>query len=46
MAHHEAPKTDNQCSPCEEDGCADALAAVAIIAVVVATVTYWLHGMA
>jgi hypothetical protein len=30
----------------EEDGCADAFAATAIIAVVVAVVTFWLHGMA
>ena len=29
----------------EEDGTADAWAAVVIIAVVVATVCFWLHGM-
>lgn len=37
----------NDCNTtCEEDGCADAMAAVAVIAIVVATVTFWLHGMA
>ena len=46
MAHHEAPQGNNNCSPCEEDGCADAFAATAIIAVVVAVATYWLAGMA
>ena len=37
---------DNCSTECEEDGCADALAATAIIAIVVLAVTFWLHGMA
>jgi hypothetical protein len=45
MAHHEAPQT-NCNTDCEEDGCADALAAVAILIVVVSAVTFWLAGMA
>jgi hypothetical protein len=45
MAHHEAPQ-NNSSNQCEEDGSADALAAVAVIAVVVATVSFWLAGMA
>jgi uncharacterized membrane protein len=27
------------------DGCADVIATIAIIAIVVSTVVYWLHGM-
>lgn len=46
MAHHQAPQESNCSNSCEEDGCADAFAAFAVIAVVVSTVVYWLHGMA
>lgn len=46
MAHHSAPKEQSHCNACEEDGCADAFAAVALITIVVATVVFWLHGMA
>ncbi len=46
MAHHEAPKNADCQTSCEADGCADALAAVAVIAVVVAAVSFWLAGMA
>lgn len=46
MAHHEAPKNTACQTGCEEDGCADAFAAVAVITIVVATVAFWLHGMA
>ncbi len=43
MAHIE-PSNSNL-SASNEDGCADALATVAIITLVVATVAFWLHGM-
>jgi hypothetical protein len=46
MAHHNAAPQNTDCSStCEADGCADAFAATAVIAVIVATVVYWLHGM-
>jgi hypothetical protein len=46
MANHQDPQK-NQCNTaCEEDGCADAFAAVAVITVVVAAVCFWLSGMA
>jgi hypothetical protein len=36
----------NDCNTAtEEDGCADAFAATAVIAVVVAAVCFWLNGM-
>lgn len=41
MAQHE----DKNCG-CEEDGCADAFAAVAIITLFACVMTFWLHGMA
>lgn len=40
MAQHE----DKDCG-CEEDGCADAFAAIALIALFVGAMTYWLHSM-
>ncbi len=40
MAQHQ----DKNCG-CEEDGCADALATILIIAIVVAAASFWLHGM-
>ena len=40
------PKSNDSNTAVEEDGSADAWAAAAIIFVVVATVTFWLHGMA
>ncbi|MBK8288639.1 MAG: hypothetical protein KAY78_06360 [Pseudomonadales bacterium] len=46
MAHHQAPQNNDCSTTCEEDGCADAFAAVAVIAVVVAAVCFWLNGMA
>lgn len=46
MAHHQTPQDNNCSNSCEEDGCADALAATAVIAVVVAVVSFWLSGMA
>ncbi len=47
MAHHQAPKADNTGDVnCDADGCADAIAATVIIAVVVSTVVFWLSGMA
>ena len=39
------PKSNDSNTAVEEDGSADAWAAAAIIAVVVATVSFWLHGM-
>ncbi len=45
MAHHQAPQ-DNCSNTCEADGCADAFATVAIMTIVIATVVFWLHGMA
>ena len=47
MAHHQAPKIDNSSDTSHEvDGRADAFAATAIIAIIVISVSYWLHGMA
>lgn len=40
------PQKNDSNPACEKDGCADAFAAVAVIAVVVATVCFWLNGMA
>ncbi len=44
MSQHE-PITSNQANPTNGDGCADALATIVIIALVVSTVVFWLHGM-
>ena len=41
----ENPKSNESNTPVEENGTADALASVAIIAVVVAAVCFWLLGM-
>jgi hypothetical protein len=41
MSNHEMPSTD---SSCNSDSCADAKALIAIIAVVVTTVCFWLLG--
>ncbi len=51
MAHQPASKVDfsnvdNAASTIEPDGSADAIAAVAVIAIIVAAVSFWLHGMA
>lgn len=43
MANPQAPQQNN--IDTDADGGADAFAAVAIIAVVVGAVVYWLHGM-
>ncbi|MEZ5540090.1 MAG: hypothetical protein R3E63_09155 [Pseudomonadales bacterium] len=40
MAQHE----EKNCG-CEEDGCADALVAIALIALYVGVMSFWLHGM-
>lgn len=40
------PNSNDSNTAVEEDGAADAWAATAIIAVVVAAATFWLHGMA
>ncbi|HQQ62667.1 MAG TPA: hypothetical protein PLF22_03750 [Pseudomonadales bacterium] len=45
MANPHAPQQSSN-TETDKDGSADAFAAVAIIAVVVSTVVYWLHGMA
>lgn len=44
MSQHE-PTTSNQTTQDSGDGCADALAAIAIIALVVSCVAFWLHSM-
>lgn len=48
MAHHE-PTTSNTSNSTTQDssgdGCADAFATIAIIALVVGTVAFWLHSM-
>ncbi len=46
MANSEKTQKVDSNIAVEEDGCADAFAATAIIAVVVLAVTFWLHGMA
>jgi hypothetical protein len=42
MSQHEASH-NNQAD--QGDGCADAFASIAIIALIVSAVAYWLHGM-
>ena len=44
MSHHE-PSCSTQADQCDSDGCADALATVALIALVVIAAAFWLHGM-
>lgn len=44
MSHHE-PTTSNSGIQSSGDGCADALATVAIIALIVGAAVFWLHGM-
>jgi hypothetical protein len=46
MAHHESPQkqTDEQ-QQSEENGGADALAAIALITLFVCAMSFWLHGM-
>lgn len=44
MSQHESSHS-NPVDQSSGDGCADALATVAIIALVVAAIAYWLHGM-
>ncbi len=47
MAHHEptTSNTSNSTTQDSGDGCADAFATIAIIALVVGTVAFWLHSM-
>jgi len=40
------PQKKESNAACDQDGCADAFAAVAIITVIVAAVCFWLKGMA
>ncbi|HSC75530.1 MAG TPA: hypothetical protein VLB90_04750 [Pseudomonadales bacterium] len=40
------PQKNDSNTVFEEDGAADVFAAVAVIAIVVASVCFWLHGMA
>ena len=44
MSHHE-PTTLNSTTQDSGDGCADAFAAIAIMALVIGAVVFWLHGM-
>jgi hypothetical protein len=39
------PTNSNSTTQSSEDGCADAFATVALIALIVTTVAFWLHSM-